>query len=369
MSKKKTTRTLPRARRSMIGVGFVPLNDCAPLVMAAELGLFAKYGLNVELRREIGWATIRDKVVFGELDAAHAVVGMPFAATLGFGSIRCHCVSAIVLNLHGNAITLSHELWQRGVRDAQSLRQEVEKSRGVKTYTFGVTFPFASHNFLLRQWLVSGGIKPDQDVRIVVVPPPQMPANLKAGNLDGYCAGEPWNTVAVQAQIGWCPVTSAELAPLHPEKVLMARRAFAEKHFEEHTALVAALLDACAFCDEPENRPQVAATLARPEYLNAPLAALQPSFLGRFDFGHGRCERVADFHLFHDESANEPSVDKAAWVLNQMLACGQITRADMETSVVREIFRSDIFQQAAQLAGLSSSHENDQQTDIHSLTA
>src|SRR6266850_6607819 len=225
---KKLQPTKPQPPRNALRLGFAPLTDCAPLVMAQELGLFRKYGLCVTLSRELGWASIRDKIIHGELDAAHAVAGMPVAATLGLGAVKCDCLTALVLNLHGNAITLSNDLWQRGVRDGATLRDHVRKARGEQMLTFGVVFPFSSHNFLLRQWLVSHGIMPDRDVRIVVVPPPQMAANLKIGNLDGFCVGEPWNSVAVQTRAGWCVTTSAELDPGHPEKVLMVRRDFAE---------------------------------------------------------------------------------------------------------------------------------------------
>ena len=138
---------------------------------------------------------------------------MPFAATLGLGSVPSECVTGLVLNLHGNAITLSRDLWQRGVRDARTLRGEVERQRGSKTFTFGVVFHWSSHNFLLRSWLAAAGIDPGKDVRIVVVPPPAMFMNLKAGNLDGYCVGEPWNSIAIESGEGWCPGTSAQLAP------------------------------------------------------------------------------------------------------------------------------------------------------------
>jgi ABC-type nitrate/sulfonate/bicarbonate transport system substrate-binding protein len=172
-------------------VGFVPLTDCAPLVMAEDLGLYQKYGLDVRLHRELGWATIRDKIIYGELDAAHAVAGMPFAATLGLGSVKCDCLTGLVLNLHGNALTLSTPLAQQGVTDGASLRAELIQLRGERTLTFGIVSPVSSHHFLLRTWLSAAGINPDRDVRIVVVPPPQMVANLKSGNLDGCCVGEP----------------------------------------------------------------------------------------------------------------------------------------------------------------------------------
>ena len=136
----------------MLRLGFVPLTDCAPLVVAQELGLFKKYGLRVVLSRELGWATIRDKVIHGELEAAHAVAGMPVAATLGLNSVPCDCLTALVLNLNGNAITLSQDLWNRGVRDGATLRAEIARTRGKKTFTFGVVYSFSSHHYLLRNW-------------------------------------------------------------------------------------------------------------------------------------------------------------------------------------------------------------------------
>src|SRR5580704_9571792 len=151
-------------------IGFVPLNDCAPLAMAEELGLFEKYGLKVQLKRELGWATIRDKIVYGELDAAHALAGLPLVLNFGIASLKRECVSGLILSLHGNAITISKELWNSGVRDAATLREQVVKFRGKRVLTFGVVFPFSSHAFLLRDWLARGGIQPDKDVRIVVVP-------------------------------------------------------------------------------------------------------------------------------------------------------------------------------------------------------
>jgi ABC-type nitrate/sulfonate/bicarbonate transport system substrate-binding protein len=354
---------LPAAKRPRAGLrlGFVPLTDCAPLVIASELGIFRKYGINVVLSRELGWATIRDKIIYRELDAAHAVAGMPFAATLGLGSIRCDCVTALMLNLHGDAITLSNELWKRGVRDGTSLRDEIMRSRGRRLCTFGVVYPFSSHNFLLRDWLTASGINPERDVRLVVVPPPQMAANLKAGHLDGFCAGEPWNSVVVESGAGWCVAASAELDPGHPEKVLMVRREFAGKRHEEHLALVAALLDACEFCADPENRHEIVAILSRPEYVGVPAALLRRGFDGKFDFGQGRFRTVPDFNVFYRDDSNEPSGDKAAWVLQHLRDRGLCREpAALNFALGRSVFRLDLYEQAVRLRGLPrSSRKNE----------
>jgi ABC-type nitrate/sulfonate/bicarbonate transport system substrate-binding protein len=259
------------------------------------------------------------------------------------------------LNLHGNAITLSNALWRSDVRDASSLRAEIARLRHKKILTFGVVSQFSSHYFLLRQWLMSGGILPDRDVRIVVVPPPQMVANLQAGHLDGFCVGEPWNSVAVQSRAGWCVATSAELAPEHPEKVLMVRRDFAEEHAEQHLALIAALLEACAFCDGAENRDQVVSLLAGRDYLNTSVEALRRGFSGDFDFGHNQRRTVRDFSVFHRNDANEPSGKKAAWVLELIRASGQCPDpSSLNFAFGRRVFRADIFAKASELARTTS---------------
>ncbi|HEU5071136.1 MAG TPA: CmpA/NrtA family ABC transporter substrate-binding protein [Verrucomicrobiae bacterium] len=349
MSKPQQSTFTPLKTRAL-RVGFVPLTDCAPLVMAAELGLFRKYGLNVMLSRELGWATIRDKIIYGELDAAHAVAGLPMAATLGLGSVPCECVTGLVLNLHGNGITLSNELCCRGVTDAATLRTQIKLPRSGRALTFGIVSAVSSHNFLLRGWLAAAGINPDRDVRIVVVPPPQMVANLKSGNLDGFCVGEPWNSVAVQARAGVCVAVSSQLEPGHPEKVLMVRREFAEKREPEHFALMAALLEACAFCDEPANHELLVEVLARPQYVGAAAAALRCGIMGEFALVGGQPCRVADFNVFHRNDANEPGGDKAAWVLQHMRSCGQHQEpSDFNFALGRRVFRIDLFEQALRL--------------------
>jgi ABC-type nitrate/sulfonate/bicarbonate transport system substrate-binding protein len=350
MNKNAQTAGSLRLAGDKLRVGFVPLTDCAPLVMAQELGLFKKYGLRVELSRELGWATIRDKIIHRELDAAHALGTMPVAAALGLGSVACDCVTGLVLNLNGNAITLADDLWQRGVRDGKTLRAEITRSRQEKMFTFGVVFPVSSHRHLLRRWFSMHGIDPERDVRIVVLPPPQMVANLKAGHLDGFCAGEPWNSLAVQSRAGWIAAASSELDALHPEKVLMVRGDFALKHQAEHLALIAALLEACEYCDQPENHTAIAAALARPEFVGVSETVLRHGIGGAMDFGHGLERVVRDFCVFHRHGANEPSGDKAAWVLDVVRSSGLCRNLPaINFAFAKRIFRPDIFQAASAL--------------------
>jgi ABC-type nitrate/sulfonate/bicarbonate transport system substrate-binding protein len=231
-------------------------------------------------------------------------------------------------------------------------------------------FPFSSHRHVLRKWLSAHGIDPDKDVRIVVVPPPQLAANLKAGNLDGFCCGEPWNSVAVQARAGWILATSAELDPGHAEKVLMVRRDFAEHRSREHLALVAALIEACAFCDDAENHQEIAATLARPEYVGVPAEILIRGLSGRLDCGQNRPRVIEDFCVFHRHAANEPSGDKAAWAWQLIRASGLCSEpANLNFSLGRRVYRADLYQQARKLISeTSTSFTHEKASELETLT-
>ena len=337
-----------RGKHQAIRIGFVGLTDCAPLVMARELGLFERHGLDVELSRELGWATVRAKVTHGELDAAHAPAGMLVAAVAGLGGVSAECLTGIVLNLHGNAITLSQRLWNAGVRDGGTLRDFVRRRR--RPVTFGTVYQWSSHSVLLRLWLKRNGLDIESDARVVVVPPSQMVTHLRAGHLDGFCAGEPWNSQAVMSRAGWVVARSAELAPLHPEKVLMVRGDFAERHDDQHAALIAAILESARFCDDPANRGTVAETLARPGCVGADAAAIQQSMRGVYDFGNGRIEPCQGFNIFARENASEPDERKAVWVAQSLVSSGLATAAEVPLERCVKAFRPDIFARGLALA-------------------
>ena len=342
-------------RRDPLRIGFLPVNDCAPLVYANEAGLFAKYELEVELRRETSWADIRDKVVYGELDAAHAPATLPFLANIGLESDPCACVSGMVLSLQGNAITISRSLWDKGVHDAVTLREHVYKLWGKRTLTFGIVFSFSPQELLLRKWLQAAGIVPELEVRIVAIPPAQMFPTLKLGYIDGYCVGEPWTSVATQSGAGVCVATSAELSPLHPEKVLMVRQSFATGRADEHERLLAALLEACAFCDQPENRPVLSELLSHPQYVNAPAECVRAGLLGNNEVNEPGMRCAPELTVFHRDNANEPSDAKALWVMDRLydLLHEKIFKArNLRAPVLKNVFRRDIFERAkATLAG------------------
>lgn len=335
-------------------VGFLALTDAAPFAVAEERGLFAKHGARVQLSREVGWATIREKVIYGELDAAQAPAPMLWATSLGLDSAACPVTTGLVLNLNGNALTLSEKLWTDGVRDAATLRDVALSRKGERKLIFGVVFNFSSHHLLLRAWLREGGINPDRDVRIVVVPPAQMFRNLTAGTIDGYCAGEPWNSLAVREKIGWCPTWSAAQQPGHVEKVLMVTERFAETRPAEHAALIAALFEACAWCDEPANREPLAQLLARAGYINQSAHIISPALTGVFDCGHDRTEIVPDFHVFHADQANLPSTAKAMAIQQELIEAALLPSGSATNQLTHRLFREDIFNHATRT---NSPHE------------
>lgn len=343
--KKSVSRFTVLTKAAPLEVGFLAVNDCAPLVVAHEFGLFKKYDLNVMLRREASWKRINDKIVHLQLDAAHAPATLPFLNNLGLTEESCACATGLVLSLQGNAITISRALWKQGVRDAQSLKKRIIRDSGNKTFTFGVVFPFSSQYFLLCQWLRSSGI--GIQVRIVNVPPSQMFPMLKLGYLDGYCVGEPWTSLAVEAGVGVCVATSALLAPLHPEKVLLVRREFAKKRPEEHERLIAALLEACEFCDQPENRGQLSELLARREYVNAPAECIRLGLMGPVRATDNSIYPLGGLNIFHNYCANEPTTAKADWITSQLYKFFRWTR---RPAAIDGVFCRDIFRRAQKLA-------------------
>jgi ABC-type nitrate/sulfonate/bicarbonate transport system substrate-binding protein len=249
----------------------------------------------------------------------------------------------MVLSLQGNAITISRSLWDAGVQDAETLRAHIIHDR--RTYTFGVGAPLSSQYSLLCQWLKAADIPHNVKVRIMPAPAPQMFPLLKMGYLDGYCVGEPWNSVAVQAGVGVCVATSAQLAALHPEKVLMVRREFAEKHAQAHEGLVAALLEACAFCDQPQNRNQLCDLLALPQYVNAPIECFEASLLGPSELGDNPIHSLHGLNIFHRYRANDPTTSKAAWITGKLY---EFLRWESRPPALDSVFRRDVFLRARQ---------------------
>lgn len=349
----------PTSASRRLRLGFVPLTDCAPLVVAQELGLFARQGVDVVLSRELGWATVRDKIIFGELHAAHALGPMVLQLALGLSSNPCACFTPLILSAQGNAITVSRRLWAAGVNDAVSLGAWRGQSRQPDPLTFGIVFPYSCHHLLLRDWLAMAGLNVDRDVKLVVVPPPQMVTNLKAGHLDGFCAGEPWGTLAVETGAGSCVARSATLDPLHPEKVLLVRQELLDQHRDECLALTGALLEACAYCADAKNTETVADLLAQPRYLGISRKAILDSLLasGAPDGKRGR------HLLFHGPEINDPTTDKAGVLARRLRQAGLLPQPLLPAQL-GALFRSDLFQTVIQENPHIARHETKSENQI-----
>jgi len=325
-------------RSKPLRIGFIPEIDCAPIVVAHELGLFEKYGLAVELRRELSWRGVQDRIGDQQLDAGHAPATLPFLMNLGLTPEKCPAVTSLVLSLQGNAITISRQLWNCGVRDAETLGRHIMRDK--RTYTFGVGFPLGPQYSLLCKWLKSAEIPYGIKVRIEPAAGPQMFPLLKMGYLDGYCVGEPWNSLAVLAGIGACVATSAQLAPYHPEKVLLVRKEFAEKQAEEHERLIAALIEACDFCDQPENRRSICELLSLRHYVNAPLECLEAGLVKTPERSSSSVQALHGAAIFHRCRANDPTAEKAAWITGRLY---ELLRWEARPAALRNVFRRNAF--------------------------
>ena len=356
--------------KTELTLGFIPLTDCAPLVVAKEKGYFEKYGLNVTLSKETSWANIRDKVSIGILDGAQMLAAMPIAMSLGIGPMAKPMVTALSMDLNGNAITVSNALYERMLAadplamqqrplSAHALKKviEADKLEGREPLTFAMVFPFASHNYELRYWMAAAGIDPDRDVRLVVVPPPQMVGSMEKGSIDGYCVGEPWNAVAVQSGIGRTLITKYEIWNNSPEKVFGVTEEWAEQNPNSHQAVLMALLEASRWIDEPENRIEVTALIARSNYVNAPEHIVRMSMVGSFQYANDEMPRaMIDFNVFHRYAANFPWRSHAMWFITQMLRWGQIDHAVNIKAVADAVYRPDLYQKAADALGMVTPH-------------
>jgi ABC-type nitrate/sulfonate/bicarbonate transport system substrate-binding protein len=333
--------------RNHLDIGFAATIDCAVIIAAQELGLFDKYGLAVRLSRDVGWATIREKLLHEELDAAAAHASMLFSIYCGIGVVRRSCLTGLMLGLNGSAITLSNELWDLGVRDAASLGRVIREHKGSRVFMFAVVLDLSSQNFNLRKWLRSGGIDPDRDVRIMVIPSALVYDSYRAGHLDGYCVAEPWNSAASLSGTGWVVATTGQIEPHHPEKVLLVLQEFAEKREEEHVRLLAALIEASQFCDVPGNRPELSRILAQPQYSDVDQRWLANALVGPFETGRGQLD-TNEFVIYDALRVGSPTHARGKWVLDlvRSLADSEPTSA-LRPEIIGKVFRPDIFDKAA----------------------
>ncbi len=363
--------------KSDLKFGFIKLTDCAPLVMAKELGYFEDEGLYVTLEAQANWKILLDRVITGELDGAHMLAGQPIAATIGFGT-KAHIITAFSMDLNGNAITVSNDIWEKMKVASPALQATPAPFPLAATYLkpvvdnlknagtpmkLGMVFPVSTHNYELRYWLAAGGIKPgyytptdttgtaNADVLISVTPPPQMPATLAQGTIQGYCVGEPWNQQAVLRGIGISPVTDGAIWKNKAEKVFGVTAAWDKANPKTHIAVVKALIRACQWLDaSPENRRKACEILSRPEYVGADLKVITNSLTGTWEYAPGDKRPLPDFNVFFRYFATYPYYSDAVWYLTQMRRWGQISDAksdDWYEKTAADVYKPAIYLTAA----------------------
>ena len=333
-----------------IKIGFIPLTDCASVVMAGELGLFKKYGLNVTVTKEASWAAVRDKLVNGELDAAHVLYGLVYGVQMGISGPQKDMAVLMNLNQNGQAITLSNQSRNKGVTDGPSLKKLIDKIEGEKReYTFAQTFPTGTHAMWLYYWLASYGINPLTDVKTITVPPPQMVANMRVGNMDGYCVGEPWNARAIYDKIGFTAATTQEIWKDHPEKVLGTTAEFTQKYPNTTRAMIMAVLEASKYIDTLANRPSVAKVISSKSYVNAPEDVIEGRFLGDYDNGVGKKWKDPDYMKFYnDGTANFPYLSDGMWFMTQHKRWKLLKDDPDYLGVAQKVNKIELYKQAAE---------------------
>jgi nitrate/nitrite transport system substrate-binding protein len=341
--------------KTEINLGFMALSDCASVVVAATQGFAQPYGLTLNLKRQASWANLRDKLVSGELDAAHSLYGLIYAVHLGIGGVAATDMAVLMgLNQNGQSINLSRGLQTQGVTSPEALDRHVHQTR--PKLTFAQTFPTGTHAMWLYYWLASQGIHPLLDVDSVVVPPPQMVAHLRAGRIDGFCVGEPWSASAVQQDLGFTLATTQNIWPDHPEKVLGCTRAFVEQYPNTARALVMAVLEASRFIEaSTENRRSTAQLLSAAQYLDAPLDCIAPRLLGEYADGLGHCwQDPHALRLHGNGEVNLPYLSDGMWFMTQFRRWGLLRKDPDYLAVARQVQRLDLYRQAASAVGVMS---------------
>jgi len=367
------------AEKDELKFGFIKLTDMAPLAIAYEKGYFEEEGLYVTLEAQANWKVLLDRVIDGELDGAHMLAGQPLGATIGFGT-KADIITAFSMDLNGNGITVSNEVWAEMKKHvphengkpvhpikADALKPVVDKFKAEgKPFKMGMVFPVSTHNYELRYWLAAGGIHPGYyaphkgdtsgnlkaDALLSVTPPPQMPATMEAGTINGYCVGEPWNQQAVFKGIGVPVVTDYEIWKDNPEKVFGVSKKWAEENPNTHIRVVKAMIRAAKWLDDNSNanRPEAVKILAQPNYVGADYKVIANSMTGTFEYEKGDKREVPDFNVFFRYNATYPYYSDAIWYLTQMRRWGQVSEQKPDSwymEVAKKVYRPDIYAQAA----------------------
>ncbi len=340
-----------------VKIGFIPLTDCASVVMASVLGIDKKYGVTIIPTKEASWAGVRDKLVNGELDFAHVLWGLIYGVHMGTAGPKKDMAILMNLNQNGQAITLSKKLADQGAVDGASLAKLMakEKRPAGQEYTFAQTFPTGTHAMWLYYWMAAHGINPLKDAKVITVPPPQMVANMRVGNMDGFCVGEPWNHRAIIDGIGITAVTTQDIWKDHPEKALGTTADFVKKYPNTARAVTAAILEAGKWIDASlANKQKMAETIAEKSYVNTSVDAINQRILGRYQNGMGKTWDDPNSMKFSGDGAvNFPYLSDGMWFITQHKRWGLIKEHPDYLAVAKQINQIDLYKQAALAAKVS----------------
>lgn len=335
-----------------VKIGFIPLTDCAPIVVAAQMGFDKKYGIKITPSKEASWAGVRDKVVNGELHAAHVLYGLMYGVQMGIGGQQKDMAVLMTLNQNGQGITLSNQLKDKGVTSGATLKRVMENEN--RDFTFAQTFPTGTHAMWLYYWLGHYGINPMKDVKTIVVPPPQMVANMRIGNMDGYCVGEPWNARAIYDKIGYTVATSQDIWTDHPEKVLGCTADFVAKNPNTARAMIMAILEASRYIDATANRASVAKLISGKAYVNAPEEVIAGRFVGDYDNGIGKKWKDPNYmKFFNDGKVSFPYLSDGMWFLTQHKRWGLLKSDPDYLAIAKKVNKIELYTEAATQLGVS----------------
>ncbi|MES2262510.1 MAG: CmpA/NrtA family ABC transporter substrate-binding protein [Pseudomonadota bacterium] len=342
-----------KPEKEEVKIGFIPLTDCASVVMASVLGFDKKYGIKIVPSKEASWPSVRDKLVNGELDAAHVLYGLIYGVHLGAGGPKKDMAVLMNLNHNGQAITLSKKVADKGAVDGTSLAKLMNTDK--REYSFAQTFPTGTHAMWLYYWLAAHGINPLKDAKVITVPPPQMVANMRIGNMDGFCVGEPWNHRAIVDGVGITAATTQDIWRDHPEKVLGTSAEWVKKYPNTARALTAAILDASRWIDASlSNKQKMAETIADKSYVNTSVDVINQRILGRYQNGLGKTWDDPNYmKFFNDGSVNFPYLSDGMWFLTQQKRWGLLKSDPDYLAVATQISQIDIYKDAAAMAKVS----------------
>ncbi len=336
-----------------LNFGIIALTDCSPIVIAHEKGFFKKYGINATITKGANWAAIRDNLSTGSIQATHMLIGMPLASTMGLaGSPKKAMVIPWLLNRNGQAITLKSEWKGKVAADPKAIKPFVDQANKLgEPLSFAQTFPPGTHAMWLRYYLGAGGINPDKDINLIVVPPAQMVAQMKIGKMDGFCVGEPWNARAISDGIGYTSVATQDIWKDHPEKVCAFTEEFAEKNPKTVKAVLKALHEASVWLDDYANRPEQCALVSKATYINCDQKIILGRLLGDLDYGDGRKRRDETPMHFGKRNCNYPQAKYAAWFLSQYRRWGLVTGTPDYAGIAKRVMRADLYAEAMKEIG------------------